>query len=551
MSSDQSEELYSMQAPSESRKLPFQEETIEALTRTLPSFLYTRRWFGSKARRIGAVRIVDSVPIPSGSSAMLLFIRVKYDDGGMETYQLPVIAAIGEEAERVRRDCPQAVLAPLVVRKDDREHAGLIYEALWSCDFSLALLQAIGRGNRFQGSAGSLIASSTKVFAELVPTDSLLKPAVMQGEQSNTSVAFGERVILKLFRRLEQGISLDFEIGLVLTNRQFRYVPPIAGVLEYQDNSGTRITLGLLQKFVANDGDAWRYSLEAVGRFFELTGREGSDARPPDQEVRLLDLAREDYSPLARRLIGEYLESAQRLGLRTAQLHLALSEVVDDPAFAPEPLTREYRKSQHESMVQGLADALALVKERMELLSTSGQADARQLFDFKPALDRIFDSFRDLKTPVPLIRCHGDYHLGQVLCTGGDFMIIDFEGEPARSLAERRMKQPAVVDVAGMVRSFHYAPFAFLKDKGLEHSLWASFWSTWSSAAFLKGYLGAATGAPFWPQAPEDVGLLMDVYLIKKALYELQYELNNRPDWVEIPLHGLVETLKATGNNKL
>jgi len=524
----------------------FEEETARDVITALADILQTRRWFGGKARRIKEIGILDSIPIPADSTQILLLIRVEYGDAGTETYTLPVTAAFGEEAERIRRDFPTAVIAPLVLQRDGSEHAGLLYDALWNRDFALTLLNAIGDESRFKGIAGWMTASSTSAFTELVPIGALPEPVVMRAEQSNTSVVYDGYVILKLYRRVEQGINPDLEIGRVLTRVRFPYIPSIAGALEYQLNSGSLVTLGVLQQFVANDGDAWQYSLGAVKQFFDRVAREHLlGERPSLNTTSLLDLAREDYSSLARHLIGEYLESAERLGQRTAQLHLALSQVVDDPAFAPEPLTLEYRQSRHESMVRSMAGTLALLKERMELLSTGGQANARLLFELKPALERIFDSFGDIVTTVPRIRCHGDYHLGQVLCRGADFMIIDFEGEPARSLAERRMKHPPLVDIAGMVRSFHYVPFAFLKEQRIEHSLWASFWSDWTSVAFLKGYRGAVTGSEFWPQNPEDLRLLLDVYLVEKALYELRYELNNRPDWVDIPLYGLVELLKT------
>jgi len=539
----------------------FEGETAGDVMRALPDILRTRRWFGGKARRIEAVRILDSIPIPCDSTTVLLLIRVEYEDGGMEIYTLPVTAAFGEASERIRREFPQAVIASLAVQTNRTEQSGLLYDALWNRDLALALLHAIGQESRFIGMAGSIMASSTNAFTDLVPAGSQLEPVVMRAEQSNTSVAYDGRVILKLYRRLGQGMNPDLEIGRVLTRMRFPYVPSIAGALEYRDNSGNLVTLGVLQKFVVNDGDAWRSSLKAVGQFVDRITREHRlDERPPHNASRLLDLAREEYSPLARHLIGPYLESAEQLGQRTAQLHLALSQVIDDPAFAPEALTSEYRQIQYESMVRGMAGALALLKERVGLLSTGGQANARVLFALEPGLKRVFDAFGEIETSVLRIRCHGDYHLGQVLCTGADFMIIDFEGEPARSLAERRTKHPVLVDIAGMVRSFHYAPFAFLKGKGTsigadspetpqESYPWAPFWSDWTSAAFLKGYLRTATGARFWPENPEDVRLLLDVYLVEKAMYELQYELNNRPDWVEIPLYGLVEILQTMGKN--
>jgi len=522
----------------------FDGESASEVMRALPEILHTRRWFGGKARRIEEVRILDVVPIPSDSTAVFLLIRVEYRDAGMETYALPVTAAFGEEAERIRIESSRAVIAPLVLQRDGREQEGLLYDALWNRHLTLKLLNAIGMESHFKGISGHIIATPTNVFTDLVPTRVQLDPVVMSGEQSNTSVVYNGHVILKLYRRLEPGTNPDLEIGRVLTRLRFSYVPSIAGAIEYQHNSGSLVTLGVLQQFVANDGDAWRYSLASFKQFFDQLVREGLLDEPPAANNGLLDLAREQYSPLARHLTGAYLESAERLGQRTAQLHQALSQVVDDPVFAPEPFGAEYRQSQFESMMRGLESAFTLLKDRLDQLSASGQATARLLLELRPAIERIFDAFENMKTSVPLIRCHGDYHLGQVLCTEADFIITDFEGEPARSLAERRKKHPALVDIAGMVRSFHYVPFASLKGQGGGHSRWASFWSEWASAAFLKGYLATATGAGFWPQNPEDVRLLLDIYQVEKALYELRYELNNRPDWVEIPLYGLVEILK-------
>src|SRR5262249_4635582 len=216
--------------------------------RTLADNRRTRRWFGGKARRIEAVRILDSIPIACDSTTVLLLIRVEYGDGGMETYTLPVTAAFGEAGERIRREFPQAVIAPLAVQSNGREQSGLLYDALWNRDLALALLHAIGQESRFIGMAGSIMASSTNAFTDLVPAGSQLEPLVMKAEQSNTSVAYDGRVILKLYRRMGQGMNPDLEIGRVLTRLRFPYVPSIAGALEYRDNSGTLITLGVLQK---------------------------------------------------------------------------------------------------------------------------------------------------------------------------------------------------------------------------------------------------------------------------------------------------------------
>jgi len=523
----------------------FEGETAGDLMKALPDILQARRWFGGKARRIEKVDILDCVAIPSNSLSVLLLIGVEYEHAATETYTLPVTAAFEEEAERILREIPHAVIAPFVLQREDKTEHGLLYDALWNRDFTLALLNAVRHDSRFNGLTGGLTASSTNAFTDLMPVGAMPEPVVMKFEQSNTSVAYNGSVILKLYRRVEEGINPDVEIGRVLTSLRFSHVPLLAGALEYQAASGRLLTLGVLQQFVVNDGNAWQYSLEVVKQFFERVDSAHLVHEPPSVHTpRPLELAREPYAPLARHLMGGSLEWAERLGQRSAQLHGALTQVAGDPAFAPEPLTAQYRKTQHATVEHGMAEALRLLQERRRFLSAGGQEQARLVFELSPALQRILAAFETVTTSVLRIRCHGDYHLGQVLCTQGDFMIIDFEGEPARSLAERRMKHPVLLDIAGMIRSFHYVPFVFLKGLGLEPSNWASYWSNWMNVAFLKGYLSAATESEFWPRHRGDVDSLLDLYLIQKAFYELRYELNNRPDWVEIPLHGLVTILK-------
>jgi trehalose synthase-fused probable maltokinase len=525
-----------------------------ALESILLHVLATRRWFGGKGRTIRSVRIAETIPIPSRSkTAILFFLRVEYGDGMEETYLWPLTVASGVLADQIRREFPIAAVAGIRIRQGVRDDAGLLFDALWDPDVAQSLLEAMRQGLSFNGVAGTLKASSTGAYARLANGATGLDPDVMKWEQSNTSVAFGSRMILKLYRRLGSGVNPDLEIGRALTRTNFPYIPPVAGMLEYAKGSEEPVTLALLQGFVRNEGDAWRHSLEALNRFFMRIGE--GDA-PPAREAKpaLLQLAREEYPKPARDLIGLYLQSAERLGQRTAELHLALSQVPGDPAFAPEPITAAYQNARYGAMIRLARQTLALLRERMASFHQARRAEACRLLELEPAIVRTFESFRSLRTSVPRIRCHGDYHLGQVLCTGSDFMIIDFEGEPARSLAERRMKHPAVLDVAGMVRSFHYAPFAFLNGRRdgvmiasgtptLSSEAWARFWSDWSSAAFLKAYLVIAEGAHFWPRAEADAAILLEAYVLEKALYELMYELNNRPDWAIIPLRGLLEVL--------
>lgn len=525
-----------------------------ALETVLPNVLRARRWFGGKARMIQSVRIVEVVPIPARStSTVLLFIRVQYLEGNPETYTLPLTAAFGEEAAQIQRDLPQTVVAPLKVQVKDREQTGVLYDALWNAHLSRALLDAIGQGCRFKGTEGTLIASSTKAYPDLVTADADLDPAVMKAEQSNTSVAYGDRVILKLYRRLENGVNPDWEIGRVLTAMTFPYSPQVGGAIEYVRSDGEPATLAILQAFVRNQGDAWKHTLEAFDLYLmrsraKTTALDGT----PVPRKPLMGLVHEEVPALAHELIGLYLESAKSLGQRTAELHVALAQCRDNPSFAPEPFSSEYRRSRYESMCQLAERTCSLLKLRLNDLPSATKQEARRVVDYEPGIQARFRALLDLESSALRIRCHGDYHLGQLLWTGQNFMITDFEGEPARPLSERRIKHPPILDVVGMLRSFHYAPYALLLDQRSDpHDERAvetlepmiRFWYSWVSAEFLKAYLGIAGRASFWPQSRDEVEILFDVHLLEKAVYELGYELNNRPTWVKIPLRGIIQLL--------
>jgi trehalose synthase-fused probable maltokinase len=532
-------------------------EARSHLEARLPDVLKARRWFAGKARAIQSVRIVESVSIPSRASAVaLLFIRVEYLDGAPETYTFPVTAALGEQTARIQQDLPDSIVTTLKVRMKDREQTGVLYDALWNPDFSRTLLSAIGQGGRFTGETGTLIASSTQAYGNLISGEAALEPAVMNAEQSNTSVAYGDRLLLKVFRRVENGVNPDLEIGRILTTINFPHSPPVAGSIEYVRANGEAVTVAILQGFVHNQGDAWKYTLEAFDRYLvrcrtQPTGRE--DALTLNEP--LLEMAQKDIPAFARELIGPYLDSASRLGQRTAELHVALANGRDNSDFTPEPFSLEYRRSRYESMCRLASQTCSLLKGRLNDLPSVTEQEARRVVSYEPRIQDRFRAFLELESRALRIRCHGDYHLGQVLWTGRDFVISDFEGEPARPLSERRMKHTPIMDVAGMLRSFHYAPYAALsrqqsnllaEDAGARLEPWVRFWYGWVSVAFLKAYLAIAGRASFWPGSQAEFQVLFDAHLLEKAVYEIGYELNNRPDWVRIPIRGVLEILETT-----
>jgi maltose alpha-D-glucosyltransferase / alpha-amylase len=511
------------------------------LEEVLPAFLRTRRWFGGKARRIRSVDIADTVRIAyDAQSAFLLFADVSYSEGAPETYTLPLtfVSAAGS---------PETTIARVTTRGGE----GMLVTPLGDRSFCGALLDAIGSGKTLKSSSGGEVRGvPARAFSRLAGRNAdRLAPSLMRAEQSNSSILYGGRLILKIFRRLDAGINPDLEVGGFLTDAGFPHIPPVAGALEYRRGAREPITLGILQGFIRSEGDAWTFTLDALSRYYaRVAAQAGELQKLPDQG--LWETVREGPCPEARNLVGGYLEAAGLLGRRTAELHLALASGRENPAFAPEPFSSSYQASLEKSMRSLATATFQLLGGRLPTLPETLQAEARRVQALKTRVLGQFRSVLGRKITALRTRVHGDYHLGQVLYTGSDFVIIDFEGEPARPISERRIKRSPLRDVAGMLRSFHYAAYGALMGRRTATDLdiaalepWANRWCVTVSALFLKTYLDVASHAPFLPQAREDLRALLETYQLEKAIYEMAYELNNRPDWVGIPMRGILAML--------
>ena len=526
----------------------FRKDLRGTLEKILPAYLRNRRWFGGKARRMKWARILEAIPLANGMSHLhLLLVQIDYTEGDPELYSLPVAFASGREAERMVAEAPGAVIAR--VAEASRQH--VLFDALQDKGSCLFLLDAIGHRRRFRGLAGEILGVPTRAFRK-IRGESKEAPAPVQGkaEQSNSSVVFGDRMILKIFRRIDRGINPDLEIGGFLTEEAaFPHVPPVGGSLQYAKAHEEPMTLAILMGFVPNQGDAWQYTLDSLGLFFEQAMARSADIKEvPCPGCRPLRMADDIVPAKVNELIGSYLLSARRLGERTAEFHLAMASNVENPAFAPEPFSPFYQRSLYQSMRNLTAQTFSLMQKRVRTLPEAVRDPAREVLEMEARILKRFQAILDRKITAMRIRVHGDYHLGQVLFTGKEFVLIDFEGEPARSLSDRRIKRSPVRDVAGMLRSFHYASYAPLIGevggsvrsgdvKSLEP--WADCWNGWVSAAFLQGYLALAKEGAFLPRTREELSILLDTFLLEKAIYELGYELNNRPDWVKLPLLGI------------
>ena len=523
----------------------------EAFEAALPGILRGRRWFGGKARVSGATHLKDAILVPNAGETALALVDVAQPEARRETYALALGLARGARAAELRQRAPGAILAEL--ESGDDRGAGVLFEALEDPEACRALLGAIVRRRRLPGAAGELSASPIGPLRERLGDDpEALRPRLLRGEQSNSSVAFGERLILKLFRRLTEGVNPELEIGRFLTERTgFTHIAPVLGALEYRPTRGEARTLGILQGFVPNQGDAWSYVLDQVDQFFERALE--SQAPAPEVGGPLLDFVAADPSPVALELLGAQLEMARTLGARTAELHLALASDREDPAFAPEPFTSLYRRSLYQSLRNEARRAFQLLEERRPTLPPEARLSAPEIAALEERALETYAALRDRRIEGQRIRCHGDYHLGQVLYAGSDFVIIDFEGEPGRSTTERRIKRSPLRDVCGMLRSFDYAaqaPFHAIERGGVvrEEDVatlrpWARFWRAWISSSFLRTYLHRIEGAELVPRDRGQLEVLLSALLLEKNVYELAYELNHRADWAPLPLRRLRELL--------
>jgi maltose alpha-D-glucosyltransferase/alpha-amylase len=527
------------------------------LTQALIRYASQRRWFRSKARHRKEVTISDIIRLDGEQKFAIALLHIEYAHGKPETYVIPLAFAEDAEAQESMRT-PGLVISHIEVSDVAGRGTvtGTLYDALCSDVFGAALLRAMTQGHGGKGLHGTFRGSALDALRE-VPADVPLVPRLTSAEQTNSSVVYGDKLMLKIFRVIEEGPSLEYEVGKFLSTRKsdagtpYVGVPRLAGVLEYGRPDGEPSTIGTLSEFAPNHGDAWRLTLDALDRYFDNVL---SDQRRPDQpltaHLSLIQRARLAPADKVIDRVGAYLDRIRLLGLRTAELHVVLASDESDPMFAPEPYNIMHQQSIYGSVSAHMARTFELLRTRMSTLQPQSVELAKELLAREGEIDRTLEQVTKRRIDVIRTRIHGDYHLGQVLWNGEDFLIIDFEGEPGRPLSQRRFKRSPLRDVAGMLRSLEYASEAAMRD-GRHRAedlpvlrAWAHAWTQWTSASFLGGYLDRAGLTRIMPPNDTDLERLLQFMLFEKVIYEIGYELNNRPDWVEIPMRGLLALLQ-------
>ena len=509
----------------------------------IPSFLPRQRWFGAKDQRVKAASVLArgeiSRPAQDGSapeSYMAEVVEAQFARGGRQRYFLPLASIWSSAESELRQGLVPVTLAEL--RQFRRE--GALVDALSQDGFVLGLMQAIQQEATFRLEGGEIRSRKTSVFDQTeAPERLVLRRAGV--EQSNSSVFFEDYGMLKIYRRLQPGPHPEIEMSRFLVERAgFANTPPLLAFMELDlDGKGSPEThaLGVLFGFIRNQGDGWAQALDYLTRYLD-DALVSSGTRPselPDPDIFFLHLARQ-------------------LGLRTAEMHRALAEKgCDDPDFAPEPITGADVDEWRRTLEASAADMLAKLERERAKLPTSTQELVERVIALRENL------FHQIRTLIPddveaqKTRYHGDLHLGQVLVAKNDFFIIDFEGEPARPLAERRRKSSPLRDVAGMIRSFDYASFTAVRQlaeaRPAAEPRMAQLAEAWRQRAvdgFRAAYRKSMRGCGSYPVHKNHARTMLAFFALEKAIYEVSYELANRPGWVDIPLRGVLGILART-----
>ncbi len=516
----------------------------------LPEYLRSNRWFGGKGRTIDQIRVREVITFwenqATANSQLIVLIDVYYSEGLPESYLLPLTYSGVDISEQLKETARGSIVAKVSV---DKNTPGVLYDAVYDKSFRTNLIEFLAKGKSAVGAQSELL--GTKLSDDLSPDRLPEKSSVVGADQSNTSVVYDDRFIMKFLRRVEEGPNPEVEIEAALLRNGFESIPRLSGTLSYKAPGADSATVAILEQYVRNEGDAWSLFHGQFERFLDdaLSSKELPES---NLNSTILAISEADLPEDILEELGLPFDDWVRLlGKRTGEFHLSLLREVEDPNFKPEP----FGYLEQVAVAQSMTSYSNRIFQQCRSAAVNMQPDVKKELDIvlshQQDIAKRFAELKRVKLDCMRSRIHGDYHLGQVLFTGKDFVLIDFEGEPARSLTDRRLKRSPLKDVAGMIRSFHYAALSVVlksnNPKVKENSALAlraaMTWYKAVSALFLHSYLSAVNGSHILPSDREAMSVLLDSYLLDKAIYELGYELNNRPDWISIPIRGLEDFL--------
>ncbi|MEJ7645504.1 MAG: maltose alpha-D-glucosyltransferase [Chryseolinea sp.] len=508
--------------------------------KVLPLFIRKCRWFGGRAKVISKVSINKSIALKvGGDTHFLTILEVQYVQRLPELYFLPLTFITTDGmTERVEH-----TVQSVVCRAEIQGEVGFIMDSVYDKLFRDHLLVNMEKESRVKDEGRGVLHFSASVFAR-IDLNKGLESRVLKSEQRNTGVTFNDKYFFKIYRKVEREMNPEVEIIKFLSEHtSFQNAPRYAGSISYHDNENNVIVFGLLQEKVENTGDAWTMSLNAVGEFYDRVIEKFSNVGPPT----LLDkdsIKFEEIPPAIQEVIGRDLfQQMSKLGRRTAEMHLALASNTTNAAFAPEPFTPNYQRSMYSSLRKLVRERFNLLERSIPKLAPDVQGLARKVLSREDEILEYFSEVHRLRINSMKTRIHGDLHLGQVLITESDLVIIDFEGEPGLTFSECRLKKNPFKDVAGMMRSIHYASLSkLLLSNHYKNSnaqlleSWAEQWQHYAGHFYLGAYMERMGMNGTLTHQDQ---LLLRTFLLEKAIYELGFELNGRPEWTVVPLRGI------------
>ncbi|GAB3927685.1 maltose alpha-D-glucosyltransferase [Larkinella terrae] len=514
----------------------------------LPGYLSKATWFIGKGREIDSFTIADQSIIElDDKTGTLLLVEVSYEQGLPELYQVPVTFVQGDRASQITTSCPQSVLARLKLGEEE----GLLCDAFFTGRLQQMLFSKLTASQAVSAKKGKLVFTGNEALKKYEPAAGEIKSKMHTSDREYTAITYDNRFFLKMYRKVDWNINPDVEITRFLSEEAgFEYVPPFIGTIEWQSEKGT-IALGMMEDMVENHGDGHGFMLERIQNYIEriLARSKETLASISRQGSWIEPLGLEDLTAESRELLGSSAsEQARLLGIRTAQMHLALVSKTNKD-FTPEEFSLHYQRSLFSGMQSLVRESYQSQHKNLKNLPESSQQEIEDILDKKQAVLDAMKRIYDHKIDALKIRIHGNYHLGQVLLTGKDLAIQDFGGNPLRSFSTRRIKRSPLRDVAAMIRSFYYVAYEGVRStsqvpkKEVENLLpYAEWWAFQLSQIFIKAYFDTVQEGGFYPENKNDLQVMLEAYLLERAIFDLNYELQNRPDHVLAPVR-IIKTI--------
>ena len=521
--------------------------TLQKLSaQILPPYLRNRRWFESGDRIIQEISVKESIELKiEDLQSRILILEVTYNEGLPELYQLPV-SFTSEENENILNEIPKrGIIAELNIGKEK----GYLFDAVYAEKFRDYLLEGFRKSKK--GNSGIEFLKERNALKDL---DEDVRSELVDTEHRQTIITYDNNIILKLYRKLDITFNPDVEtIKFLSTKTDFTKISRYAGAIRFSQKSAKPYIFAMIQEMVENQGEVWTHIKDSLDRYFEhvLTRHKDLEIETPKNHITE-PLEYENFPEPVRELLGIILpERIYQLGEFTAELHTALSQHSVDKDFDKEESSLHYQRSLYSGLQTLTRNSLEKLKAVLKQLPEDVQEEAKEVLGLKSEILKCFRNIYDHKIPVMKIRTHGDYHLRQILWTGREYIMNSFEGDPTKSFSERRIRRSAMRDLAAMIRSLHYAAYSNIlspeydqqrKEGNLEE--WAENWHYYITRLYIKGYFDKAGNSDYVPKDHDDFKILMHTFLLEKALYELNYEIQNRPEWIIIPLRGIKEIIQ-------